>query len=145
MCRWTWKFYQRQVTRIIELLEDKIYSKGFKSDEEYIKVMERMGKPINPEKMPRRIEDFPYEVQMAFFIHDLLPEVWDGAGGNYFGKNWSALGTLLEVYEVENRKDVTLFLRYVDAYTINKRNKEISSKNKQLKNKPSGQVPVKLK
>mgnify|MGYP000889463236 CR=1 FL=1 len=76
-------------------LESKITDK-----EEYFKVMEALGKEPNPDKMPLRDEDFPYEVQMAFYIHSMLPDVWDGAGGNYFGKNWSALGTILDVYKV---------------------------------------------
>ena len=100
--------------------------------------MERLGKTPDPKKMPLRNEDFPYEVQTAFFIHNILPDIWDGAGGNYFGKNWSALGTILDVYEVENSKDVILFLRYIDSLTISKKNDELQKDRKREERKQRG-------
>ena len=92
--------------------------------------MERLGKPIDPTKMPMSMDMFPYEVQMAFTLHELLPDVWDGPGGNYFGKNYSALGTLFEVYEIENRKDVMVFLKFIDSYHSKKITEELASKRK---------------
>jgi len=105
--------------------------------------MERLGKTPDPKKMPLRREDFPYEVQTAFFIHDVLPDIWDGAGGNYFGKNWSALGTILDVYEVENSKDVILFLRYIDSLTISKKNDELQKDRKREERKQHGGAIIK--
>ena len=111
--------------------------------------MKALGKEPDPDKMPLRDEDFPYEVQTAFFIHSLLPDVWDGAGGNYFGKNWNALGTILDVYEVENSKDVILFLRYIDSLNIAKKNKDLAKQRKREETKNKGgqviQRPPRLK
>ena len=100
--------------------------------------MEALGKEPDPDKMPLRDEDFPYEVKTALFIHSLLPDIWDGAGGNYFGKNWNALGTILDVYEVENSKDVILFLRYIDSLNIAKKNKDLAKQRKREENKNKG-------
>ena len=144
MCRWTWKFYQRQVVRIVELLEKRQTNKGFRSEEEYIAVMEKMGKPINPDRLPSRIEDFPYEVQMAYHFYELSPDVWDGAGGNYFGKNYSSLGTLFDIYDVDNPKEVMIFLKYIDAFTSKKINEDISKERKR-KDKSTPNVPVDLR
>ena len=47
---------------------------------------------------------FPYEVQMAFFIYSLLQDTWDGMNGMYMGKNLSGLATLLDIYEIEDKK-----------------------------------------
>ena len=49
---------------------------------------------------------YPYEVQLAFFIYNLLQDTWDGMSGSYFGKNLSGLGELLDIYEVEDKKTV---------------------------------------
>lgn len=104
--------------------------------------MEKLGKEPNPEKIPLRDQDFPYEVQMAFLMHSLLPEVWDGAGGNYFGKNWSSVDFLFNLYEVESPKEVVLFLKYIDAFTMNKRNKDMEKERKRKENKSGiGNIP----
>ena len=83
-----------------------------------MKICEALGKDPDLDRMPLEDGDFPFEVQMAFFIHDILPERWDGASGSYLGKDWSALHTLLDVYEVEDRVTVILFLKYVDMYNM---------------------------
>jgi hypothetical protein len=104
--------------------------------------MEKLGREPNPEKIPLRDQDFPYEVQMAFLMHSLLPEVWDGAGGNYFGKNWSSVDFLFNLYEVENPKEVVLFLKYIDAFTMNKRNEDMEKDRKRKENKGGiGNIP----
>jgi len=103
--------------------------------------MEKLGREPNPEKIPLRETDFPYEVQMAFLIHALLPDVWDGAGGNYFGKNWSSLEYIIKIYEIENPKEVVFFLKYIDGYNIQKINKELERKTKQADKGGIGNIP----
>ena len=40
--------------------------------------------------------------------------------GSYLGKDWSALGTLLDVYEIEQKRIVCFFLKYVEnAHMVN--------------------------
>mgnify|MGYP003657029893 CR=1 FL=1 len=48
--------------------------------------MERLGREPDPAKAPLEKSHFPFEVQIAFFVHSLLPERWDGASGSYLGK-----------------------------------------------------------
>jgi len=105
--------------------------------------MENMGKDPNPDTV-KLIEGviFPLEVAYAQEIHTLLPDTWDGAGGNYLGKNWSALGTLLEALKIEEPQYVILFLRMIDSFTTRKMNTDIEKnrKRRDLQSKaPTGQ------
>ena len=82
---------------------------------------------------------FPYEVQLAFFIHSLLPDRWDGMSGSYMGKDWSAVGTLLDIHDIEYKKTVIFFLKYIDIYASNQINEEMDTKRKQAERKtPQG-------
>ena len=103
--------------------------------------MERMNREPNPDTV-KLLEGviFPLEVIQAQTIHQLLPDVWDGAGGNYLGKDWSALKVLLDTLEVEEQKVVILFLRYIDSLTMQSRNDEIAKDRKRSESKvPTGQ------
>ena len=95
--------------------------------------MENMGKDPNPETV-KLLEGviFPIEVSYAKEIHTLLPDNWDGAGGNYLGKNWSALGALLQALKIQEHQYVILFLRMIDSFTTRKMNEDIE-KNRKLR------------
>ena len=47
---------------------------------------EQLGQEPDPEKMPLETSVFPHEVQVAFFIFELLPDKWDGMSGYYFAR-----------------------------------------------------------
>ena len=64
--------------------------------ETYLRICEQTGEEPDPKKMPPDRSEFPKEVQEAFFIHDLLPDRWEGMSGSYLGKDYSALGDILE-------------------------------------------------
>ena len=85
--------------------------------------------------MPPTRGDFPLEVQVAFLLHDLLPDRWDGMSGSYFGKDLAALGTLLDVWEVEDKQTVTYFLKNIEARYAMKLNKELERQRKARENK----------
>lgn len=76
------------------------------------------------------MEDFPSEVQEAFLIHSCLPERWDGMNGMYMGKDWSALGTLLEVFEIEDKKTCVYMLKAIDDRNSNSINQKVSERQK---------------
>lgn len=85
--------------------------------------------------MPPTLEDYPLEVQVAFLLHDLLPDRWDGMNGTYMGKDFSALGTLLDTWEVTNRKDCIFWIKHIEARNTNKTNKEIERRRKAQENR----------
>ena len=84
--------------------------------------------------MPPTMGEYPSEVQVAFLLHDLLPDRWDGMSGSYFGKDMSALDLLLETWEVEDRRTTIFFIKQIESYNskqINeklKRNREASER-----------------
>jgi|TARA_R110000764_G_scaffold27827_1_gene65592 hypothetical protein len=88
--------------------------------------------------MPPERGDYPYEVQVAFFIHDLLPDRWDGMSGNYMGKDYAALQVLLDTYEVEERKQVCLFIKHIEARSMQNINDKINKKQKASTPKAKG-------
>ena len=66
--------------------------------------------------MPPEMEDYPSEVQQAFLVHSCLPDRWDGMSGMYYmGKDLSSLQALLDIYEIEDRKEHVYFLKHIDA------------------------------
>jgi hypothetical protein len=72
---------------------------------------------------------------VAFLLHDLLPDRWDGMNGTYMGKDFSSLGTLLETWEVEDRRTCIFFIKHIEARNMNKVNKSQDRKRKASENK----------
>lgn len=85
--------------------------------------------------MPPDMEDYPSEVQEAFLIHSCLPDRWDGMSGMFLGKDWSALGTLLKVFEVEDKRTVVTMLKAIDDRNSNSINQKQSERQKAAENK----------
>ena len=111
------------------------YSKSQKKWDEYLIVCERLGKEPDYNKMPIDDRDFPYEVQLAFFIHSLMPDRWEGMSGSYLGKDWGALGALYDIHNIEDKRTVTFFLKNVDILVTNQINKEVEKQHKQIERK----------
>ena len=80
--------------------------------------------------MPPTIEDYPSEVQVAFLLHNLLPDRWDGMSGSYMGKDYSSLGLLLETWDIENKKDCIFWIKNIEARYAEQLNKELERKRK---------------
>lgn len=78
--------------------------------------------------MPLEPQDFPYEVQVAFFMYDLLPDVWEGMNGVFLGKNLSTIEYMFDLYEIEDRKTVFYFFRIYENLQIDKINTENENK-----------------
>ena len=106
-----WKFYYAQVDKILSLLERQ-FKEGELELDTYLRVCEQLGE------------------QQAFFIHDLLTDRWDGMSGSYFGKDMSSLGTLLDIWEIEDKRTIVYFIKHIEAYKMQKINKEQEQKRK---------------
>ena len=125
----TRKFYASQVEKILSLL-DKHFLEGQIDIDKYLRICEQLGEEPDLDKMPPDKADYPSEVQDAFFMHDFLSDKWDGMSGSYLGKDYSNLETLLNIYEIENTKQVVLFLKHIEARYMTKINKEVEAKRK---------------
>ena len=80
--------------------------------------------------MPLEASAFPYEVQVAFFVLDLLSDRWDGASGSYLGKDWSSASFIFETYKIEDIKTVIYFAKIYDNILMRERAEEASRKQK---------------
>ena len=85
---------------------------------------EQLGQEPKLEEMPPEMVDFPLEIQEAFVIHAMLPDRWDGMSGSYMGKDWSALSTMLDIFNVEHKREVATFLKYIEHFNSKKINAE---------------------
>ena len=106
------------------------YSKSQKKWDEYLIVCERLGKEPDYNKMPIDDKDFPYEVQLAFFIHSLMPDRWEGMSGSYLGKEWGAIGALLDAYNIEERQIIVFFIKAIDIINSKVINKNLDKDRK---------------
>tara|TARA_Y100001937_G_scaffold106361_1_gene147939 strand:- start:27 stop:488 length:462 start_codon:yes stop_codon:yes gene_type:complete len=126
-CRRFRKFYEDQVKEILGLLE-KEFRDGQVSLDTYLDICEQKGIEPDPDEMPPTMGDYPPEVQVAFLLHDLLPDRWDGMSGSYFGKDMSALDLLLETWEVEDKRTTIFFIKKIEAYNSKQINEKLKRK-----------------
>lgn len=95
---------------------------------------EQLNKEPDPEEMPASLEDFPKIVQDAIIIYSILPDVWEGFGGSFLGKDYSILPYLVhEVYDIENHKQLMQFLLMIN--NIVSRNRAEKQRQQQAKAK----------
>ena len=91
--------------------------------------------------MPLEPSEFPEEVQVAFFIYELLEDHWEGMSGTYLGKHWSNLEYLFEIHNVEEPKVVFLFMKMYEGVVVKFRAEKAEQKRKAEERKaakPSG-------
>tara|TARA_B100000214_G_scaffold266937_1_gene197833 strand:- start:13164 stop:13526 length:363 start_codon:yes stop_codon:yes gene_type:complete len=98
--------------------------------EKYLRICEQLGQEPDPEKMPLEISVFPDEVQVAFFMFNLLSDNWDGMSGTYLGKDWSHCDHLFSVYEIEDPKITMYFMKLYENIVVGHRLEEANRKRK---------------
>jgi len=106
----------------------------------YLEICDQKGIEPDPDEMPPEIGDYPYEVQVAFFVHDLLPDRVEGMSGHYMGKDMSALGTMLDIWEVQDRKTILYFIKHIEARNSGAINKKAERQRKASKNTAKGGI-----
>jgi hypothetical protein len=102
-----------------------------------LRICEQLGEEPDPEKMPPDLTDFPVEVQVAFFIFDLLEDRWEGMSGTYMGKYWSNINTLFDLYEIEDRRIVFYIMKIYEGLIIKERAEKAEQKRKAEERKTS--------
>ena len=88
--------------------------------------------------MPLETSDFPYEVQVAFFIFGFLEDNWEGMSGSYLGKYWSNIEYLFKVYEVEEVRTILYIMKMWEGILIVHRQKKSEKKRKADERKSAG-------
>ena len=85
--------------------------------------------------MPLTYSDFPSEVQVAFFMFDLLSDVWEGMSGTYMGKDWSSASFLFQTYEIEDPRQTLYFMKLYEREVMAQRAEEADQRRKQEEQK----------
>jgi len=125
------KFYWAQVSHIQSLLERFVREQDASVDvDKYLRICEQLGEQPDPQKMPLTEQDFPAEVQVAFFMLSLLSDVWEGMSGYYMGKNWASCSFLFDTYEIEDRKTTLYFMKMYERILVNYRAEQAEKKRK---------------
>ena len=85
--------------------------------------------------MPLEFSDFPEEVQVAFFMFNLLSDRWDGMSGTYLGKDWNSLELLFSLHNVEDTREIFLFMKMYEGLLVKNRSEEAERKRKAAERK----------
>lgn len=100
----------------------------------YLMMCEQLGTEPKAEEMPTDFEDFPKIVQDAIVIYGILPDVWEGFGGTFLGKDYSILPYLTnQVYIIDDHSLLMRVLMVIN--NIVSTNRAQKQKAEQAKNK----------
>ena len=102
-------------------------------------MQEQMGQPIEEDKIPPTIDDFPEEVNIAMDIFNRMGDrVYPDIG--YIGKDFTNLNLYMEVYGVtEKDRDFLLeIIEWLDARAIKKSAEQLKREYDKIKRKSSG-------
>ena len=125
------KFYSSQVNEITRLLERYVRESNQNVDvSKYLALCEQLGQEPDPDKMPLDASAFPVEVQVAFFVFDLLSDRWEGMSGTYLGKDWSPAKFIMETFEIEDIKTIVFFAKLYDNILMKERAEAASKRQK---------------
>lgn len=95
---------------------------------------EQLGNEPKAEEMPIDFEDFPKIVQDAIVIYSILPDVWEGFGGTFLGKDYSILPYLTnQVYIIDDHRLLMQILMIINNIVSTNRAKK--QKAEQAKNR----------
>jgi len=69
----------------------------------YLMMCSQLGTEPKEEEIPADYNDFPKVVQDAISIYGILPDIYEGFSGTFFGKDYSLLPYLTEkVYIIDD-------------------------------------------
>ena len=89
-----------------------------------------MGLPIDENEIPLDVNDLSYNCQQAIFLFHILPDKVEGMNGVWMGKEYAGLMDIMNIYEMENRKEVLDLLQVCirEASKVYERQREQSQK-----------------
>lgn len=105
------------------------------TQEQYFAMCEQMGWEPRDDEVPKDLGSLPYNSQMATVLFNILPDRIEGMNGVWVGKDYSCLETFMNLYEVEDRREVFDLILvahgvFEEHYRQQQKMKETSSKNK---------------
>ena len=96
-----------------------------------------MGLPIDEEEIPLDIADLSYNSQQALFFFNILPDKIEGMNGIWLGKEYAGLTDLMDIYEIDDRKEVLDLLQICikEASKVYAKQREQANKQAESKSK----------
>ena len=85
--------------------------------------------------MPLDSSVFPEEVQVAFFIFNLLSDNWEGMSGTYLGKDWSNIIEIFKLHGIDNQIDIFFYTKLYEDVVVGYRSQEQQKKQKAAERK----------
>lgn len=70
--------------------------------EAYLEMCEALNSVPKESEIPVDFEDLITEVQEAVIIYNSLQDQWDYMNGNYIGKNFNYIDTVLKLYKIDS-------------------------------------------
>ena len=65
-----------------------------------------MGLPIDENEIPLDLDDLSYSSQQAVLLFNILPDKIEGMNGVWLGKEYAGLTDIMNIYGIDNRRDV---------------------------------------
>jgi hypothetical protein len=104
------------------------------SKEQYLATMQELGQEPDYKKIPLGFEDIPNDCQLAFNIYSKLGNRVYGDVG-FTGKDYTNLPILIEIYHIWDKDLLLDLLNSIDAFNINKNQKQIKKMYDDMKKK----------
>ena len=82
--------------------------------EQYFQMCEQMGWEPKEEEIPKDASYLSYEVQCALVLFNCLPDKWEGMSGSWMGKDYSGLMDIMDIYQMDNKKDIFTLLKIAE-------------------------------
>ena len=76
---------------------------------------EQMGWEPKEEELPQDGSNLSLECQQAITVLQALPDIWEGMNGTWLGKDYSGLGTIMDIYEIDDRRAVFALLKEAES------------------------------
>ncbi len=70
-----------------------------------------MGVEPKEEDIPKDPSTFSQEAQQALVMLNALPDLWEGMNGLWLGKNYNGLLDIMDIYEIEQKREVYELLK----------------------------------
>ena len=83
--------------------------------EQYLQMCEQMGGEPKEEELPKEPSHLSYNIQGALILYNALPDVWEGMSGSWMGKDYSGLMDIMNIYELENRREIFTLLKIAEG------------------------------
>ena len=85
------------------------------SADQYFEMCEQMGWEPKDEEIPKDSSHLSYNVQGALLMYNALPDIWEGMSGTWMGKDYSGLGDIFDIYNLDNRREIFTLLKVAEG------------------------------